>query len=259
MMRADDRADHVYDRYAGEFAADDPRASGYRSVRWFKNERLLILEELRRHVPNEGTVLDLACGAGLVTQPLRGDGWDVLGLDYNEVACQNARRSGLEVVRGDAFALPFPDESFDAVLTVEMLQQYPTREVTRLVAECHRVLRDGGFAILVWRNGRSLVHRLASLWLRPFDRSRGIGDLGLQNHPPDSIRRIAEELRLEVVRLDAMLPPLRWRFPVERRILTWLAGSSHIALLRRSSSDSAPCCEYPRRPDPDEGSEDDES
>jgi SAM-dependent methyltransferase len=257
-MRADDRADHVYDRYADEFPADDPRASGYRSVRWFRNERALILGVLRQHVASDATVLDLACGAGLVTRPLRDEDWEVVGLDYNEVACRSAVRSGLDIVRGDAFSLPFRDRSFGAVLTVEMLQQYPTEEVRRLIAECRRVLEDGGSMILVWRNGRSLVHRLATLLLRPVDRSRGLGDLGLKDHPPAAIRTLARSLGLEVVLLDAILPPLRWRFPVERRALTRLVGSSHLAILRRTDRGSDLGTQDPGHADADEWREDDQ-
>lgn len=239
-MRADEKADHVYDVYANEFAPSDPRASGYRSVRWFANERAIILNQVRQHVRADALVLDLACGAGLVTRPLRDEGWGVVGLDFNQVACRNAQRLGLEIVRGDAFALPFQDEAFDALLTVEMLQQYSTEEVERLLAECLRVLKVGGWAILVWRNGRSLVHRLASLLLRPVDRSRGIGDLGLQDHSPSSIRGIAARLGFEVISLDAMFPPLRWRVAETRRFVTSLVGSSHLALLRRTEASARP-------------------
>jgi ubiquinone/menaquinone biosynthesis C-methylase UbiE len=44
--------------------------------------------------------------------------------------------------RGDATTLPFSKDSFDAVYTAGPLKQVADK--TRLLAECHRVLRPGG-------------------------------------------------------------------------------------------------------------------
>jgi ubiquinone/menaquinone biosynthesis C-methylase UbiE len=49
---------------------------------------------------------------------------------------------GLDFVQGDAENLPFPDESFDAVLNVEASHANP--RFPRFIAEVARVLRPGG-------------------------------------------------------------------------------------------------------------------
>ena len=49
---------------------------------------------------------------------------------------------GLDFVQGDAENLPFPDESFDAVINVEASHIYPHFE--RFLSEVARVLRPGG-------------------------------------------------------------------------------------------------------------------
>jgi ubiquinone/menaquinone biosynthesis C-methylase UbiE len=50
---------------------------------------------------------------------------------------------GLEFVEGDAQNLPFPDESFDAVINIESSHFYPNFD--QFLAEVKRVLRPGGF------------------------------------------------------------------------------------------------------------------
>ncbi len=49
---------------------------------------------------------------------------------------------GLDFVHGDAENLPFPDESFDAVVNVEASHIYP--HFDRFLSEVKRVLRPGG-------------------------------------------------------------------------------------------------------------------
>ena len=53
--------------------------------------------------------------------------------------------TNVEVVRGDAAALGYPDESFDTVATCTMLHHVPTRaRQDKVLAEAFRVLRPGG-------------------------------------------------------------------------------------------------------------------
>ena len=49
---------------------------------------------------------------------------------------------GLDFVQGDAENLPFPDQSFDAVINIESSHCYP--RFPRFLAEVARVLRPGG-------------------------------------------------------------------------------------------------------------------
>jgi ubiquinone/menaquinone biosynthesis C-methylase UbiE len=68
------------------------------------------------------------------------------GLDFNAAGidfCQERHRlPGLDFVHGDAENLPFPDQSFDAVINVEASHIYPDFE--RFLREVTRVLRPGG-------------------------------------------------------------------------------------------------------------------
>ena len=73
------------------------------------------------------------------------------GLDFNPDGVAFAKRRydlpGLDFVHGDAENLPFPDESFDAVLNVEASHAYP--HFDRFLSEMVRVLRPGGHFLYV--------------------------------------------------------------------------------------------------------------
>ncbi|MFB7511722.1 class I SAM-dependent methyltransferase [Streptomyces sp. NPDC056144] len=92
------------------------------------------------------TLLDLACGTGLVTERLTRPGLSVHGADAAQAMLRTAAaRLPGRVVRADARRLPFPDASLDAVSAVWLLHLVPF--APEIVAEAARVLRPGGVLI----------------------------------------------------------------------------------------------------------------
>jgi SAM-dependent methyltransferase len=89
-----------------------------------------------------GTLLDVGCGTGAHTVAFVRAGWAVTGVDISEDQLRLARQRALEVVQGDATALPFQHESFDAV--VSMWTHTDIDDFAGALAEMARVLRRGG-------------------------------------------------------------------------------------------------------------------
>ena len=102
------------------------------------------------------TVLDIGCGAGvdsLVAGHLAGPDGRVVGLDVTPAMIERARalqaRLGLANVTfqvGEAEALPFPDASFDAVISNGVFNLTLNKE--KALHEAHRVLKPGGRLML---------------------------------------------------------------------------------------------------------------
>ena len=94
-------------------------------------------------------LLELGPGPGAATSWLRDRVARLVAVEQEEAAAKalTERFAGgnVEVVHGDASALPDPDESFDTVVTCTMLHHVPTRaQQDRVLAEAFRVLRPGG-------------------------------------------------------------------------------------------------------------------
>jgi ubiquinone/menaquinone biosynthesis C-methylase UbiE len=93
-------------------------------------------------------LLEVSCGAGGgASYIMRNLGpASYTGLDLNPASIEKCRERhklpGLDFVQGNAEDLPFPDQSFDAVINVEASHQYP--HFPRFLAEVARVLRPGG-------------------------------------------------------------------------------------------------------------------
>ncbi len=97
-------------------------------------------------------VLEVACGPGAGLGYLATIG-RVIGGDFTENLLRRASRhyrGRIPLLRLDAHALPFPDASFDVLLLYEAIYYLKTPE--RFLAECRRVLRDGGIVILCTAN-----------------------------------------------------------------------------------------------------------
>ena len=98
-------------------------------------------------------VLDAGCGSSLIVQSLN----KAIGMDFNFGKLRFLRRYGMPLVRGSAFALPFRDQSFDCLISSQVIEHIAYDEV--LFEEMRRVLTLGGtlilgtpdYATLAWR------------------------------------------------------------------------------------------------------------
>jgi 2-polyprenyl-6-hydroxyphenyl methylase/3-demethylubiquinone-9 3-methyltransferase len=96
-------------------------------------------------------ILDVGCGAGLVAEPLRRLGADVVGIDPAasniEAAKLHAAESGLAIDYrvATAEALAEAGERFDAVLVLEVVEHVP--DVNAFVAVSASMVKPGGIMI----------------------------------------------------------------------------------------------------------------
>jgi SAM-dependent methyltransferase len=97
-------------------------------------------------------VLDLGCGAGtdtLIAAQMVGPSGRVTGIDMTPEMLAKARASAEEMgvanvafVEGEAESLPFPDASFDVVISNGVIDLVPDKDA--VFSEIQRVLKPGG-------------------------------------------------------------------------------------------------------------------
>ena len=96
-------------------------------------------------------ILDLGCGDGR-SLPI----WQIVGnacgLDLSEKAMSVAKKMfpELKFISGNALSTPFEDQSFDIVISQEVIEHIEAQ--SQYVEECNRLLRNGGYLILTTPN-----------------------------------------------------------------------------------------------------------
>jgi SAM-dependent methyltransferase len=94
--------------------------------------------------------LEFGCGFGRLSPTFAGLSQDHVAVDINSEALAAARDAypelTFQLINGDH--LPFPDGSFDLVVTWTVLQHVPPAKIAAAITEIKRVLAPGGVALL---------------------------------------------------------------------------------------------------------------
>lgn len=128
---------------------------------------------MARHVPAGGSVLDAGTGTGALVERLleKADPGAVVGLDLSKAMLREARKkirdSRVSWRRGDVTALPFPDGTFDTVVSSWTLETLSDPRAA--VREFLRVLKDDGYVIYAFssstmRRATGFLNALVLAW-----------------------------------------------------------------------------------------------
>lgn len=110
-----------------------------------------VRREFERVLSPGSAVLDAGCGTGGLILRLRGahPEWRYSGIDFMPLACELARKrcgAGIDVREASITKLPFPDHSFDALVSADVVCQVDNPAAA--AAEFFRVLRPGGLVVI---------------------------------------------------------------------------------------------------------------
>ncbi|MDX8348232.1 bifunctional 2-polyprenyl-6-hydroxyphenol methylase/3-demethylubiquinol 3-O-methyltransferase UbiG [Cognatiyoonia sp. IB215446] len=134
----------IYDDVADQWWSDD--------IRWIRTLKNMVpgrLSWFDRFIDWQGKdVLDLGCAGGFMAEAIHDRGAKVAGIDPAVDAIAAARAHAEATSReitydvGLGESLPYPDDAFDAVVCVDVLEH--VSDLTQVISEVARVLRPGG-------------------------------------------------------------------------------------------------------------------
>ena len=180
---------------------------------WYLGMQRMVDALLTRYLDRNRThrVLDAGCGTGGMSSHLQQLG-AVVGLDLADEALALCRRRDLpSLVRGSVEQLPFASQSFDLVVSLDVIYHMAVGNDTLALEEFHRVLRPGGLLV---------IRVPAYNWLH------GAHDVAVHTRHRYSRRELASKLRAVGFRIRKLTHVNSFLFPVAA-LKRLLEGSSH--------------------------------
>lgn len=156
---------------------------------WYVGMRRIAEALLADRVPAGARILDAGCGTGGNLVWLRRYGAPA-GVDISPIALQFCGRRGLrDIVRGSVSQLPFAEQTFDLVVSLDVIYHLDVHDDSAALGEIRRVLRPGGLALV----------RVPAI-----ERLRGSHDAAVHTRQRYDLAELGEKVRragLEVIRL----------------------------------------------------------
>ena len=209
---------------------------------------------LLRLIPPHSSVLELGIGDGVFASACASQKSNVVGIDISDIALRVARGlhadgAQFHVLQGDARFLSFLDESFQYVISRDLIEHLPEIDVAAHLREVKRVLQPDGIYLL-WTPPPWLGHSLG-LHLKEYTAKQVLHELdkegfeakiiplqlrmlGLAHSLARDSLALKAFLRLETVTVRLGMSKLTEKLPVRFR---WaLLPSACVVATKRSSS-----------------------
>lgn len=136
----------------GEMYWDGPREYGYGGYKYDGRWRSVARDIIAHYGLKAGSrVLDVGCGKGFLIKDLMLEcaGLEAFGLDVSLYALMHAPDEVIGRIHlGTGEKLPFPDKSFDCVLSLNTIHNFPRPRAIKAMAEIERVSRGHSFVVV---------------------------------------------------------------------------------------------------------------
>ena len=156
-------ADRKIAREFGQAFFDGSRDHGYGGFHYNPKYWQPVIPDFQRHygLTFESAVLDVGCAKGFMLHDMAQliPGITVKGIDISGYAIENA----LETIKPHcqiacATKLPFPDQSFDVVISITTLHNFERDDLAKALLEIERVKRIGSFITVdAYRNDEERI------------------------------------------------------------------------------------------------------
>jgi demethylmenaquinone methyltransferase/2-methoxy-6-polyprenyl-1,4-benzoquinol methylase len=201
----------MFDRIAGLYDLMNSVMTAGLHHRWRRRAA-----DLARLSPG-GSALDVATGTGDLAIELRrrvGPAGEVIGSDFSEQMLQRARAKAPDVrfELGDALALDYPDDRFDAATVGFGARNFADLE--RGIAEMARVVRPGGRVVIleITTPTRPPLSTFFRVWFDHLVPALGrlAGDPDAYSYLPRSVKRFPAPHELAATMERCGLASIRW-------------------------------------------------
>lgn len=125
-------------------------ADDYLAARTRSPDQIRLLDDLAGRLPENASILDAGCGAGVPVTEILSARFDVTGVDFSEAQIDLAGKNvpSARFICQDMTRLDFPEGTFDAICSFYAIIHVPREEHKPLLINFHRMLKPGGYVLL---------------------------------------------------------------------------------------------------------------
>ncbi|MFT2111651.1 class I SAM-dependent methyltransferase [Marinomonas sp. 2405UD68-3] len=143
-------ADREIARQYGKDFFDGDRTYGYGGFSYMPRFWQPVIPDLQSHfqLTKESSLLDVGCAKGFMLYDLQQhiEGIKLAGLDISSYALEHAKEEVKHLLQqGDAKSLPFEDNSFDVVMSINTVHNLDEKECALALQEIERVSKGQSF------------------------------------------------------------------------------------------------------------------
>ncbi len=124
--------------------------------------RRILTHFINKHFDSSSKLLHAGCGSGQVDTDVT-QAVSVSALDISPQALSLYRKfqpKAAELIHGSIFNIPVPNDSFDGIYNLGVMEHFTEDEIHRILTEFHRVLKPGGKIALFWPPSFGLTVRV---------------------------------------------------------------------------------------------------
>jgi len=141
-------------------------------------EKMTYVKKLLNQYGKNKKIIDLGCGEGVLVKEFNKKSFDIIGLDLNY--------QSKFVKRGNILNTKYPNNSFDIILCLDVIEHLSFHEQNIAIQEMSRILKSGGKLIITIPNLAHLASRFSFFFLGKLLRTskidRHIGDRPISEH-----------------------------------------------------------------------------
>ncbi len=147
---------HMAKKFDKDFF-DGDRKCGYGGYK-YDGRWKTVAQRMRDYygLSENAAILDVGCAKGFMLHDFKElmSGCTVAGVDVSSYAVENAMQSVKPYLKiASAEELPFPDKSFDLVVSINSIHNLPLERLKKSLSEIERVCRGGSYITVdAWRN-----------------------------------------------------------------------------------------------------------
>lgn len=132
--------------------------------KYYNTEYFTKRDQLNEHIANSlailakdfkvKKILEVGCGTGRLVKFLSDKGYEVKGCDKSPKAVRFAKKinKNINIIKASATSLPFPDKSFDMLISISMIEHLTKGESVRFLLQAKKVLKPKGYIFLITPN-----------------------------------------------------------------------------------------------------------